>query len=98
MIIIGDIADGPAFTRQFKMLPTRYIRGRRNMLSTITATQKFNAIHPIIGGNATELFVYRPRHMTDLQTFIDEVSAIIANKTSVEFYQTAATDPYSFCS
>ncbi|MFM7052862.1 MAG: hypothetical protein ACKOYN_12150, partial [Planctomycetota bacterium] len=47
---------------------------------TITATQKFNALHPIIRVNATELFVYRLRNMKDLETFIDEVSAVVDKK------------------
>ena len=68
LIIIDDFADSPEFTRQSKMLHSLYVRGRHNMISTITATQKFNAIHPIIRVNATELYVYRLRNMKDLDT------------------------------
>lgn len=96
LIIIDDFADDPAFTRQSKMLHTLYIRGRHNMISTITATQKFNAIHPIIRVNATELFVYRLRNMKDLDTFIDEVSAVMDKKTLLDLYHTATSEPYSF--
>ena len=84
LTIIDDFAGDPAFTRQSNMLHTLYIRGRRNMLSTITATQKFNAIHPTIRANATELFVNRLRNMKDLETFVDEASAIIGKKTLLE--------------
>ena len=59
LIIIDDFADDPAFTRQSKLLHTLYIRGRHNMINAITASQKFNATHPIIKVNATELCVYR---------------------------------------
>lgn len=96
LIIIDDFADDPAFTRQSKMLHTLYIRGRHNMISTITATQKFNALHPIIRVNATELFVYRLRNMKDLETFIDEVSAVVDKKTLLDLYHTATSEPYSF--
>ena len=50
------------------------------MISTIAATQKFNAIHLIIRANATELCVYRLRNLQDLDTFIDEVSAVLDKK------------------
>ena len=57
LIIIDDFADDPSFTRQSKILHGLYTRGRHNMISTITATQKFASIHPIIRVNATELYV-----------------------------------------
>ena len=63
------------------MLHSLYVRGRHNMISAITATQKFNAIHPIIRVNATELYVYRLRNLKDLDSFIDEVSAVLDKKT-----------------
>ena len=96
VIIIDDFADDPSFTRQSKMLHTLYIRGRHNMIWTITATQKFNAIHPIIRVNATELFVYRLRNMKDLDAFIDELSAVMDKKTLLYLYHTATYEPYSF--
>ena len=66
------------------------------MISTITATQKFNAIHPIIRVNATELYVYRLRNMKDLDTFIDEVSTVLDKKSLKEIYHMATSEPYSF--
>ena len=59
------------------MLHSLYVRGRHNMISTITTTQKFNAIHPIIRVNATDMYVYRVRNMKDLDTFTDEVPAVL---------------------
>ena len=66
------------------------------MISTITATQKFNAIHPIIRVNATELYVYRLKTTKDLNTFIDEVSAVLDKKSLLELYHIATSEPYSF--
>ena len=80
LVIIDDFADDPSFTRSSKLLHALYVRGRHNMISTITSTQKFNAIHPIIRVNATELYVYRLRNTKDLDTFIEEVSAVLDNK------------------
>ena len=66
------------------------------MISTITATQKFSAIHPIIRVNATELYVYRLRNYKDLETFIEEVSAVADKKTLMELYNLATSEPFSF--
>ena len=62
------------------MLHSLYVRGRHNMISAITATHKFNAIHPFIRVNATELYVYKLRTLKDLDTFIDEVTAVLVKK------------------
>ena len=66
------------------------------MISTITATQKFASIHPIIRVNATELYVYRLRNYKDLETFIEEVSAVADKKTLMELYNLATSEPFSF--
>ena len=63
------------------------------MICTITAIEKFNALHPIIRVNATELFVYRLRNMKDLDTFIDDV---LDKKAVLQIYHTATSEPYSF--
>ena len=84
LIIIDDFSDDPSFSRQSKLLHSLYTRGRHACISTITATQKFNAIHPIIRINATELYVYRLQNQKDLDTLIDEVSALI-DKNAIEY-------------
>ena len=89
-------ADDASFTRQSKMLHLLYVRGRRNMINTITATQKFNAIHLIIRVNATELYVYTLSKTQDLDSFIDEVSAVLDKKSFLELYHIATSEPYSF--
>ena len=96
LVIVDDFADDPSFTRQSKILHSLYTRGRHNMISTITATQKFSSIHPIIRVNATELYVYRLRNYKDLETFTDEVSAVADNKTLMELYNLATSEPFSF--
>ena len=96
LIVVDDFADDPSFSRQSKLLHSLYTRGRQIYISTITATQKFTAIHPIIRVNATSLFVYRLRNYKDLETFIEEVSAIADKKTLLEIYNLATSEPYSF--
>ncbi len=66
------------------------------MISTITSTQKFAAISPIIRVNATELYVYRLRNYKDLETLIEELSAVYDKKTLLRVYNYATDEPYSF--
>ena len=66
------------------------------MISTIVSTQKFNAIHPIIRTNATELYVYRLRNQKDLDAFLEELSALYDKKTLLKLYQHATERPFSF--
>ena len=96
LIIIDDFADDPSFSRHSKLLHSLYTRGRHSMISTITATQKFNAIHPIIRVNATELYVYRLRNMRDLDTFVEEISATIPKKTLMQIYETCTSTPHIY--
>ena len=96
LVIVDDFADDPSFSRQSKLLHALYTRGRHNSNPTITATQKFASIAPIIRVNATELFVYRLRNYQDLQTFIDEISALMDKKTLLDIYNMATSEPYSF--
>jgi hypothetical protein len=78
------------------MLHSLYVRGGHNVINTITSAQKFNAIHPIIRVNATELYVYKLRNMKGFDTFIDEVSTVLDKKTLLELYRIATCEPYSF--
>ena len=96
LIIVDDFADDPKFSRHSKILHALYTRGRHNSISTITATQKFSSIAPIIRVNATELYVYRLRNYNDLQTFIEEISALIDKKTLLEIYKLSTSEPFSF--
>ena len=96
LVVVDDFADEPSFSRHSKILHALYTRGRHNSISTITATQKFAAIAPIIRVNATELYIYRLRNYKDLETFIDEVSAVTDKKTLMQIYTLATSEPYSF--
>ena len=96
LVVVDDFADDPHFSRHSKLLHSLYTRGRHNSISTITATQKFASLAPIIRVNATEMFVYRLRNYRDLETFIEEVSAIADKKVILDIYNTATAEPYSF--
>ena len=96
LIIIDDFADDPRFTRQDKILHSLYTRGRHNFVSTITSTQVFTMLSPIIRKNATALYVYRLRNYRDLESLLEELSALYDKKTLMQLYETATGEPHSF--
>ncbi len=96
LIIIDDWADDPQFTRQSKLLHQLYIRGRHQFISTITSTQVYKAISPLVRKNMTHLFIYRLRNYADLQAIIEEMSAIYNPKTLLKMYEIATNERYSF--
>ena len=96
LIVIDDWADSPDFSRKSQLLHALFTRGRHSGISTIVSTQKFTALHPIIRVNATELYVFRLRNYKDLESFVEEVSALIDKKSLMEIYNLATTEPFSF--
>ena len=96
LIVIDDWADSPDFSRKSQLLHALFTRGRHSGISTIVSTQKFTALHPIIRVNATELYVFRLRNYRDLESFIEEVSALIDKKSLMEIYNLATSEAYSF--
>ena len=96
LIVIDDFADDEKFSKHSKLLNQLYIRGRHNMISTITSTQKFRAIGNIIRINITELYIFRLRNQHDLEAFIEEVSALADKKTLLDIYNLATKEDYSF--
>ena len=76
LIIIDDFADDPSSTRNSKLLHSLYMRGRHTCISTITATQVYKAISPIIRKNITDLYIFRLRNQADMQAWLEETEAI----------------------
>jgi len=96
LIIIDDMADNPVFTRSSKLLHSLYTRGRHAFISTVTATQQYHALAPIIRINATELFVYRLRNQKDLEAVLEGTSALIDKQTLLKIYHECVAEPHSF--
>jgi hypothetical protein len=96
LLIVDDFADEASFSRHSKLLQSLYTRGLHNSISTITATQAFTALSTLIRKNATELYIYRLRNYRDLETFIEEVSALYPKKVLLDLYNMATSEPYSF--
>ena len=66
------------------------------MISTITSTQVYKQISPIVRKNMTHLFIYRLRNYGDLETIVEELSVVYDKKTLLQIYREAVDEPYSF--
>ena len=84
LIVIDDFADDTNFTRTSQLLHLIYIRGRHYMISTITSTQVYKQISPIVRNNITNLFIYRLINYNDLELIVKSLSAIY-DKTTYPF-------------
>ena len=98
LIVIDDFADDTDFTRKSQLLHQLYIRSRHYMISTITSTQVYKQISPIVRKSMTHLFIYRLRNYGDLESIVEELSAVYDKKTLLKIYHEAVDEPYSFLS
>ena len=96
LIIIDDFADDPSFTRNSKLLHTLYIRGRHTFISTITATQVYKAISPVIRKNITDFYIFRLRNYADMEAWLEEMSAIYDKDVLIQLYHQATDKPFGF--
>jgi hypothetical protein len=97
LVVVDDFADNSDMCRNSRLLHALFVRGRHSQISTIFSTQKYTTIHPIIRVNASELYVFRLRNYSDLQTFLDELGGLCGDKnTLLEMYKEATNTPYSF--
>lgn len=79
-----------------KVLHGLYTKSRHFGLSVITATQKYNALAPIVGLNTSSLYIFKLKNVKEIETFIEEHSALVDKKTLYEIYKVATEEPYSF--
>ena len=110
LIIVDDFADSRALSRNSPLLNQLYVRSRHNAISITTATQRFNALSPIIRVTSRHLFLFRLRNYKEIETMVEEVSAVLikksaladtknlaeAKKIMLEVYNLATEEPYSF--
>ena len=66
------------------------------MIATITSTQVYKQIPPIVRKNMTHLFIYRLRNYGDLESTVEELNAIYDKKTLLQIYHEAVSEDYSF--
>ena len=94
--VIDDFADDTSFTRKSQLLHQLYIRGRHYMTSTITPTQVYTQISPIVRKSMTHLFIYRLGDYGNLEAIVEELGAICDKKTLLQIYHEAVSEDYSF--
>ena len=93
---MDDFADDTNFTRKSQLLHQLYIRGRHYMISTITSTQVYKQISPIVRKNMTHLFIYRSRNYGDLEAIVEELSAIYGKNTLLQIFHEAVSEDCRF--
>ena len=96
LIVIDDFADDTNFTRKSQLLRQLYIRGRHYMVSAIAPTQVYKQMSPIVRKKMTHLFIYRLRNYNDLESIVEELSAICDKKTLLHIYHEAVSEEYGF--
>ena len=96
LIIVDDFSDDVAFSRHSSILWSLYTRGRHNHISTICSIQKWKSLANIVRVNCTEIYVYRMRNQNDLESLLEELSALYDKKTLLEKYNIATSEPHSF--
>ena len=66
------------------------------MISTLVSSQKLRLVSPTIRVNLQFMLVWRLRNNTELQSLLEEISAVYPVKVLQEMYHMATDDPYSF--
>jgi hypothetical protein len=96
LVLVDDHADNPAFSKSDKLLHSLFVRGRHHHISSVVSTQKLRAIANIIRVNATSWLIFRLRSQLELDSAIEEISAVYPKQTIEEMYRVATREPYSF--
>ena len=96
LLIIDDFAEDKTFMRYSKILHGLYTKSRHFGLSVITASQKLNALATIVRVNTSSLYIFKLKNMKEVDTFIEEQSALVDRKTLYQIYKLATEEPYSF--
>ena len=66
------------------------------MISSITATQFYKVIIPIVRKNVTDLILFKLRNYADLEGIVEELSALTDKKVIHNIYRQATAEPYAF--
>ena len=98
LIIIDDFADAPeVLHKSGGLLTTLYTKGRHFFVSTWTSTQKLTTLSTVSRANFRFICCWRLRNQKEIDTLVEELSAVYPKKVLYDMYQTAINDqPYSF--
>ena len=81
LIVVDDFADDPRFVRYSNILHGLFTGGRHSAISCILSTQKYNVLAPIIRLNSSALFIFRLKNMNEVNSFLEENSALVDKKS-----------------
>ena len=96
-IVIDDFADrGDLMHNNTNLLSRLFFRGRHLQISTLVSVQRLKSIASAIRANLQFLMVWRLRSYTELESLLEELSAIHDKKTLMALYEQAVSQPYGF--
>ena len=78
------------------MLNTLFVRDRHLCISTLVSSQKLRLVSSTIRVNLQFMCVWRLRNNHELESLLEEVSAVYDKKTLMQMYRLATDEPYSF--
>ena len=97
LVVVDDFADDPKVVHSGgSVLNSFYTRGRHLQISCLCSVQKLRLVSPTIRVNAQFMLIWRLRNRLELQSLLEEISAVYDIKTLEKMYQVATDDPYSF--
>ena len=95
-IIVDDFSDNKDVARKNKELIRLFVKGRHYFISTFITCQSYTLLSPVVRTNATQLYVFRLRNQKDLDSIIDELSALYDKQTLLQLYHTATDEKHGF--
>lgn len=96
-VIIDDFADrADVMHNSGNILTSLFIRGRHGWISTLVSSQKLRAIATPLRVNATFICCFRLRNAKELESLLEELTAIYPIDVLRQMYEMAVREPYSF--
>jgi hypothetical protein len=99
-ILVDDLAGSEAVMRgkQGEALKTLYLMGRHWGINLIVSVQKWKLASTVMRTQATSVFYFKARSMIDLESFLEENSALVpgGKRQLMEIYKAATAEPFSF--
>ena len=98
LVVIDDHADNPHLHKRTGdgALDTLFMRGRHFQISTIVSTQKLRLISNAVRVNAQFLCVWRLRNQLELDSLLEELTALVPKPRLQAMYEEAVREPFSF--
>ena len=95
-IIIDDFLDNQKFLRRTPDLDMLFLRGRHYYISTFISIQKYKGVSNVIRLNINDMYLFKLRNKADMDSFLEEFSALADKKTIEKIYKLATDEPYGF--